>query len=224
VTQANKTDITFVIDRSLSMRRIAEAMNAGFEDLIAKQRLEPGECFVTLAQFDDEYEVVFTARPINEVGRYRLEPRGNTALLDALGRSIQATGQRLAAMPEGARPAHVLFVVITDGEENASREFPKEVGRKAIFEMISHQQEKYSWEFLFLGANQDAIATAASLGISVNNAVTYKADRLGTKGLTSGLSDGISRLRSGRATRGAVYNQHDYNAAVKAVDSTKHSS
>jgi len=218
VTQPNKTDITFVIDRSGSMSTIAEAMNSGFDELIDKQKKEPGECRVTLSEFSDGCTTAYTARPITEVGRYRLDPRGNTALLDALAHNIRATGERLAAMPEAERPEHVLFVIITDGQENASREFAGPAGRKAIHQMITHQREKYSWEFIFLGANQDAIATATDLGISAGNAVTYRADRLGTKGLTSGLSAGISNVRSGRVrSRSAIYGQADYDAVVQAV-------
>ena len=211
-TMNKKTDITFVIDKSGSMKRIAEAMNSGFDELIDKQQKEPGECCVTLAEFSDSCTILYTARALAEVNHYRLDPGGNTALLDALAQNIQATGKRLAAMPNDERPEHVLFVIITDGQENASREFVGEPGRRAVHEMITHQREKYAWEFLFLGANQDAIAAAAQLGISVHNAVTYTADKLGTHSLNSGLSAGISRLRSGNATRGAVYGQQDYNA------------
>jgi hypothetical protein len=213
MTKSNSTDITFVIDRSGSMRSIAEAMNSGFEEVINKQKLEPGECRVSVAQFDDKYESVFTARPITEVTTYRLEPRGSTALLDAIGRTVAATGQRLAALPEGSRPGQVLFVIITDGLENASVEY----SRKAVFDMITHQRQKYGWEFIFLGANQDAIAVAGGLGISAGNAVTYTADKLGTSSLNSGLSAGISSMRSGRARSGQIYGQQDYNVARAAA-------
>jgi hypothetical protein len=120
-------------------------------------------------QFDTEYEFVHRAKPIEGVPEYVLTPRGGTALLDAVGRAINETGERLAAMPEAHRPGLVVFVVMTDGEENSSREFSK----SQIKEKISHQQDKYGWQFVFLGANQDAFAEAGSMGMQAQAAANF---------------------------------------------------
>ena len=119
MTKPNKTDITFVIDRSGSMSAIAEAMNSGFEEIINKQKLEPGECCVSVAQFDDQYELLYLRKPLSEVPEYTLVARGNTALLDAVGRTLQQLGQAYSAMREEDRPSRVVVVVITDEHYSA---------------------------------------------------------------------------------------------------------
>lgn len=155
------TDITLVVDRSGSMGSIRNDAEGGINEFIRQQAVEPGEALLTLLQFDTEYELVHSGVPVAEVPRYRLEPRGMTALLDAVGRAINETGQRLAAMSEAERPGLVIFVIVTDGAENSSQEF----SRADIRQMIEHQQSKYSWQFTFLAANQDAFAAGGSLGI-----------------------------------------------------------
>jgi hypothetical protein len=211
MTKPNSTEIIFVVDRSASMASIAEAMKSGFEEFISKQKGVDGECRVTLTRFDDHYDVVYTGRPLTEVASLELEPRGMTALLDAVGRTINDTGSRLARMKESDRPSQVLFVIITDGQENASREF----NRERVFRMITHQREKYNWEFIFLGANQDSIASARDLGIHVSNAVCFNADVGGTKGLMRGLSANVANYRSsGKGTMENLYNQASYNASL----------
>lgn len=176
MTKPNSTEVVFIVDRSGSMRSIAEAMSSGFDEFVHKQKTLPGECKVTAVQFDTEYEVLYTAVPLDQVPPYKLEPRGGTALHDAIGQTILAVGSRLGAMPEHERPSKVLFVIITDGGENASKEFTRE----RVFSMITHQREKYSWEFIYLGANQDAIAVGTSLGVQPANARTYEATQEGT--------------------------------------------
>lgn len=208
--KANSTLITIVLDRSGSMRAIRKDMEGGFDAFIADQRRVPGACSVTLAQFDDTYDVVYTDRPLDSVPPLSIEPRGMTALLDAVGRTIDATGARLAAMPEADRPEKVLVMVITDGCENASQEYTRE----RIKEMITHQSEKYSWEFLFLGANQDSITVAGSIGISSGNAVTFDANSVGTSGLMRGVSKALCNYRTNGSPRGAIYGQADYQASV----------
>lgn len=211
MTKPNSTEIIFVVDRSGSMTSIAADMRGGFDTFIAKQKETPGDCKVTLTQFDDHYDVVYSARPLNEVAALALEPRGSTALLDAVARTINETGGRLKKLRESERPSQVLFVIITDGQENASREFTKE----RVFKMISHQREKYNWEFVFLGANQDSITTAQDMGISVSNAVTFNADKGGTEGLMRGLSANVSRYRnSGQGAMENLYDQASYNASL----------
>lgn len=165
----NSSEIIVVVDRSGSMAAIAHDMMGGFDTFIAEQKKLPGECKVTLAQFDDNYELVYSGKPLAQVPKLKLEPRGTTALLDAIGKTINSTGQRLAAMAEGDRPSRILFVIITDGHENASKEF----NRDQVNQLITQQREKYSWEFVFLGASQDAIDVAHSYGIPMANAVYY---------------------------------------------------
>jgi len=224
MTKPNSTEIIFVVDRSGSMSSIAKAMSDGFDEFINKQKQEPGECKVTATQFDDKYDVLYTAKPLNEVTAYTLEPRGMTALLDAIGKTIIDTGSRLAKMTESQRPSQVLFVIITDGGENSSQEFKGEEGRKRVFDMITHQREKYQWEFVFLGANQDAIAVGTSLGISATNSVTYDANAVGSKGLMRGLSANVARYRSsGQGRMDNLYDQASYNAAVKDEDDDQNS-
>jgi len=215
MTKPNTTEIVFVVDRSGSMSTIADDMKGGFDSFIAKQKELPGECKVTLVQFDDEPETVYTALSLNEVPALDLVPRGMTALLDAVGKAIQETGMRLAAMPEHERPSQVLFVIITDGRENQSKEY----GRNRVYDMITHQREKYSWEFVFLGANQDAFAEGTSMGISPTNSVTTKASSVGTKALFHGLSANVATYRSSGLGRSeGLYDQSSYNSSMHSVD------
>lgn len=160
--KADFIDLTLIVDRSGSMNSIREDAEGGVNTFIEQQRGEPGEATLTLVQFDTEYEFVHNGVPISEVPEYKLVPRGATALLDAVGRAINETGARLAAMDEAVRPGLVLFVVMTDGLENSSREFTK----TQVKEMIEHQESKYSWHFMFLGADQDAFAEGAAMGLS----------------------------------------------------------
>ncbi len=158
----NATDITVVIDRSGSMDSCRADAEGGFNAFVAAQAALPGKALLTLVQFDTEYEFVHRGVPIKDVPPYSLVPRGGTALYDAVGRAILETGARLAAMPEAQRPGLVLFAIITDGEENSSRE----ISGARLKEMIEHQTAQYAWQFSYLGANQDAIMAAAKMGIA----------------------------------------------------------
>lgn len=164
------TDITILLDRSGSMNSIKNDTVGGFNNFIEDQKLVKGRADVTLVQFDDKYEVDYTAKNVKDVPKLNFKPRGNTALLDALGRSIAETGERLCKLNKNSRPNKVVFVVITDGEENASKEYKK----SQISEMVKHQQNKYSWDFIFLGANIDSIKDGRSLGFIPNFSVDYK--------------------------------------------------
>lgn len=167
--QNDLTDVTLIVDRSGSMTKCRQEAETGVNRFIEEQKKQPGECLFSLVQFDSEYEFVHNGIPIMDVPPYKLIPRDMTALLDAVGRAINSVGCRLAAMPEEQRPSLVAFVIVTDGEENASHEFTK----SQIKEMIERQQNVYSWKFTFLGANQDAFAEAGALGISANDAASY---------------------------------------------------
>ena len=156
------TDITMVIDRSGSMQSIRTDAEGGINSFIEQQKQEPGETLLTLVQFDTDYEFVHSGVPVQQIPVFTLVPRGSTALLDAVGRAINETGARLAAMEEAQRPGLVVFVIVTDGAENSSREFT----RDQIRTMVEHQQSTYKWQFTFLAANQDAFAAGGSMGIA----------------------------------------------------------
>lgn len=180
------------------MEHLRHAAIQAFNDFLDEQQKVPGQARLTLVQFDDQYEVWVRAIPIAEVTPLTMEtfqPRGSTALLDALGQTIDETGERLAALPEDQRPGKVIIAVMTDGLENASHRF----SQRDVARRIAHQRDVYSWEFLFLGANQDAIATAAQLNIHKNNAVTYGAEPVACSAVTSALSRKVSAIRSAQA-------------------------
>jgi hypothetical protein len=169
MTNPDLTHIEFVLDRSGSMQSIKADIEGGFDAFIADQRTHPGQCTVSLAQFDNEYENVFTAVDVHDVASLDLVPRGSTAMLDAIGRSIGALGARLAALPEAGRPGTVIFAIMTDGMENSSREFTY----PAIKELITRQEHTYNWQFLYMGADQDAIEVGASIGVRADRSLTY---------------------------------------------------
>ena len=170
----NTTEIVFILDRSGSMSSIAESAVAGFNELLARQQEEHLQTpvFMSLVLFNEGYEVPFCSIPAPEaipLDMQTYRPDGNTALLDAIGRTIDETGARLAAMAEADRPGKVVVAIMTDGLENASVTFTW----TDINEKIRHQTEVYKWEFLFLGANQDAIATAAKISIAAGDSSTF---------------------------------------------------
>jgi hypothetical protein len=209
------SDITIVLDRSGSMSSVAADTIGGFNRFVADQKAAPGEARLTLVQFDNIYEPVHRGVPIREVPDLTGEtfvPRGGTALLDAIGRAIGETGSRLGAMAESDRPGKVFFVVLTDGEENSSREFT----RDRINEMIARQRDVYSWQFVFLGANQDAISAAASIGIPTANSMTYAHNAVGTADAFAALSWGthVNRAAPGGVAV-AFFNADDRAAQEK---------
>jgi hypothetical protein len=211
------TEVIVVLDRSGSMASIAKDMCGGFDTFIAEQRQQPGELRVSLHQFDDVHETVYENRNVQEVGPLVLEPRSMTALLDAVGRAITSTGQRFAAMPEHERPHKVIFMIITDGHENASREYT----RDRIRGMIQHQESKYGWTFVFLGANQNAFGEAQAMGVQAGNTMNFAANAVGTQEAYKSFSGKISSVRSRSAgheqlTSGQFYNQTDYDAQTNA--------
>ncbi len=171
---ANLIDITLVVDRSGSMQSIRDDAEGGVNAFITDQAKQPGDARLTLVQFDDEYEFLHKGTSISQVPNFTLVPRGSTALLDAVGRAINETGERLAKTNESDRPGLVIFVIITDGQENSSKEFSKD----QIKTMVQHQQKTYGWHFTFLGADQDAFAEAGALGIDANGAASFAKDKV----------------------------------------------
>lgn len=196
------TDITLVLDRSGSMSSVRDATIESFNGFLESQKAGAGVATFNLIQFDDQYELHYAVRPIAEtppLDRKTYKPRGSTALLDAIGRTIEETGQRYAGMAEQDRPCVVVFVTLTDGFENSSTRFT--VAR--INEMIAHQRDVYGWQFVFLAANQDAIATAAGMGIGAGQALTFAASTNGVRGTFDAMSSKMHKLRSARAAGSA---------------------
>lgn len=195
MTDPNKTHIAIVLDRSGSMQTIEAATIGGFNEFINVQRQAPGEATVTLVRFDDRYEIDYNFMDLREVPPLRtLQTRGMTALYDAIGRTINEVGQQLARMPEHERPGRVVFVIITDGQENKSTRF----NRQQIAEMTRRQTEQYNWQFVYLGANQDAIETATSLGMNGNLAATFKGTSRSMQAAFSATAQNISSYREER--------------------------
>jgi uncharacterized protein YegL len=204
------TDITMVLDRSGSMGHIRTDTIGGINSFIEAQQKGPGEATLTLVQFDDQYQVDYLRTPIKEVQPLTEEtyiPRGNTALLDAIGKTIVTLGEQYKKMPESRRPERVIMVIQTDGEENASREYNK----TTIKEMITLQQSTYKWDFIFLGANQDAFANARAMGIPAANAMSAAYDAMGTQSAYRSASNIILQSRVGGQSVGG-FSQSDYDA------------
>jgi len=190
----NFTDINIILDRSGSMDKIKDDTIGGYNQFITDQKSNP-DANLTLIQFDHEYMPVYTNTPITEVPKLTKEtfiPRGRTALFDALGKSIKDAGKRLADLPEQDRPNKVLFVIITDGEENDSKEFTSE----QILNKIKHQTEVYNWDFVYIGANQDAFANSSNIGIAKGNTLSYVGDSRGTQNVYTKLSDHMTTYRT----------------------------
>lgn len=191
------TELIFILDRSGSMAGLERDTIGGYNAMIEKQKQEQGsgDAVVTTVLFDNRYELLHDRialkgiRPITEREYY---VRGTTALLDAIGRSIQKLINVHRHTAPEARADKVLFVITTDGMENASQEY----SYKKIHDMIRHQKERYGWEFLFLGANIDAIETAAKFGIDADRAANYHADEAGTKLNFRSVSDAVSAVRA----------------------------
>jgi len=217
------TEIAFILDRSGSMASMTNAAISGFNEFLKAQQAtvddhgQPIPATFTLILFDHEYLPAYNRQDIQTVRPLTLEtyvPRGSTALLDAIGRTIDHIGAELAATPEADRPAKVVIAILTDGEENASRQFSME----AINQRITHQTEKYQWEFMFLGANQDAIATAARMGIHSHHAATFAADADDLKAGTDVFAKRISTSR--KAAMMCRLNEEEAATLKESVEET----
>lgn len=191
----NLTEIVFILDRSGSMGSLTEDTIGGFNTFIENQKKEEGEAILTTILFDDKYEVLHNGvnlKDVKPLTNKEYYARGMTALLDAIGKTINTVGERLSKTKEEDKPSKIIFVITTDGEENSSREFTQ----LKIKEMIEHQTNKYNWQFMFLGANIDAVGTAQSFGISGQFAANYTASSVGTDALYNTLSKSVSICRS----------------------------
>ena len=189
------TETIFILDRSGSMGHLTEDTIGGYNAMLEQQKNDPGEAKITTVLFNDNYYMLHNCVDVNEVSpmtNLDYTAYGMTALLDAVGMTIDLVGKRLAITPEDERPEKVIFVITTDGEENSSREYTK----SKVKEMIEHQQDVYNWTFMFLGANIDAVGEAQSLGINTRFARGYTASSRGTESLYSAVADTISYSKS----------------------------
>ncbi len=199
-TEGNWTDLVVILDRSASMESIRADVKQGFDRLIAEQKEMEGHCGVTLVQFDTDpdegpepvIETVFTGVPVAEVRPLEFHPRGWTPLLDAVGSTIFKLTDKIASMDEKFAPDKVIVVIVTDGHENASKEYKLNVVKKMI-EMYTTPK----MQFVYLGANVDAFAEAGSMGIPVAMAANYSASPAGVRNMFVAASASMGRYRSG---------------------------
>ena len=190
----NMTELVFILDRSGSMAGLESDTIGGFNAMLEKQRNEPGDAVVTTVLFDDQYELLhdrIDIRGVSPITQKEYYVRGSTALLDAIGKTISKIAGVQMNTSNEYRADKVLFVITTDGMENASREYSYDM----VKNLVERQKNEYGWEFIFLGANIDAVAAAASFGISADRAANFICDSKGTKLNYKVVSDTISRFR-----------------------------
>lgn len=193
MTDQSYTHLALLVDRSGSMATIASDMNGGITQLLADQAKLPGTIRVDITTFDDKIEHPYQDVTPEQVTGPVLVPRGMTALNDALGQTIVTLGERFAALVEDDRPGTVIFVVVTDGAENASHEYTDQQVRALVLE----QQERWNWQFIFLAANIDAFATGTHYGFSQAQTMQYAPTAHGAAQSFAAASAGVTRTRSG---------------------------
>lgn len=216
------THVSLVLDRSGSMNAIKTDTIGGFNRLLKDQQNAPGQCSFTLVQFDGQgIDTLYDAKPIRDVvplNDHTYMPRASTPLYDAVGQTIIRTGDFLAKMPANLRPAKVVFVIITDGEENASREYTL----AKIKEMVQHQTDAYKWQFVFLGANFDAYAVGGAMGMSASNSMNVAANAVGTQSMYASTSSNLRSFRSGAKSDMSYDAMQKAEQTAAGADNTGH--
>lgn len=207
MTKENFTSINVIIDKSGSMSHLATDTIGGFNSFLKDQKAVPGEAVVTLCTFstgtpDMVYNFVKITDTIGLTEK-TYHPSGGTALLDAIGATMNLVGTKLASLSEEERPSKVIFLIITDGHENSSHEFSKD----QIKSMVEHQKSVYNWEFVFMGANIDAIDEGTNLGVSTFNSLNYDASSAGTHELYQQVSNSMTSYRGGHSQQVDFFNQ-----------------
>ena len=196
------TEVVFLLDRSGSMAGLEADTIGGFNGMIQKQRKEEGEVYISAVLFDDRSEVLYDRVPVSKIepmNEKQYYVRGCTALLDALGSAIHHIANVHKYAREEDRPEKTLFIITTDGQENSSRNY----SYKEVKKLVEKQKKKYGWEFLFLGANIDAVAEAGRFGISADRAIDYECDEDGIEVSFEGISDVISGFRKSKSGKEA---------------------
>ncbi len=191
------TELVFILDKSGSMAGLESDTIGGFNSMLKKQKALPGECRITTVLFDNRYELLhdrIDIQAVSSITEREYQVGGSTALLDAIGRTIQKLIDVQRNTAEAYRAENVMFVIITDGEENASREYSSQ----KVKAMIEHEKERFGWEFVFLGANIDAVETAGRFGISADRAVDYVPDGAGTELNFRMMSEAVATFRKMR--------------------------
>lgn len=188
------TELVFILDRSGSMSGLETDTIGGYNAMLTKQQAVVGECHITTVLFDNHYVLLhdrINIKAVSPITEKEYQVGGSTALLDAIGRTIHKIGSAQKHTAEDYRAEKVMVVIITDGEENASREYSAD----RIKQMIEHQKARYGWEFIFLGANIDAVETAGRFGISADRAQNYHADSEGVEVNFRVMSEAVAIFR-----------------------------
>lgn len=181
--------LIFIVDRSGSMSSIASDMEEGIGSTIEKQKTEyDGETIVTVVLFDDAYEIQHNQIPIGEIGKISINPRGWTALLDAVGKTVTTIEQNFNALSEDDRPEKVLFVIVTDGHENHSKEYT----RPQICEKIETAKKEHEWGVTFIGANQDALEEGSRIGVDATSTLNYAATSEGVRKMSRSMTNYVT--------------------------------
>lgn len=203
--EVNFTDIIFIIDRSGSMMGIESDMQGGINSFIRNQEESTDEnrCNVSLYEFDTVYNVVYENVPVQDVREYTLVPRGGTALLDAVGKTINSRKSYYNSLPIKRKPNKVIFVIVTDGHENASNEF----NREKVNQLVKEQKEKENWEFVFIGSGLEDFSDSHAMGMKMSNNKTFAKSSVGTQALWGACGQSVGTYRSMSAA--------DYSAQVQ---------
>lgn len=196
--KSNFTRIVVLLDRSGSMQSVHEATVTGLNEFINSQKGTPGDATIKIVQFDENmghftYDVIVDGnlKDVTGIGKEQFQPRGMTPLHDAMGRTINELGDELRRLPESERPDRVLVCIVTDGEENASREFDA----AKVKELVEHQTSKYNWTFTYVGANHNAVLVGNTIGIDALRCMTFTADAGHTKAAFRSMGAYASRVR-----------------------------
>lgn len=205
------TDIILLIDRSGSMASIKDDMEGGLKVFIEEQKKLDSKCLLTYYKFDERFEPEFEGSDIQSIESINIAPRGMTALYDAIGKSVNLTIERLEKLKKTQKPKHVIFVIITDGQENCSKEF----SNAHVKLLIEKQTKDSSWNFVYLGANQDAFGNGQSMGIQGASAMTYTTSSAGIKNMLNSTTRNIYSMRADVTCDTFAFSDKDREDSVK---------
>jgi len=210
-------ELVFIVDRSGSMSSIASDMEGTIESVMKEQKgVNEENLRVTFVRFDSEYEEVFSNTPVKDVEDIKINPRGMTALLDAMGKTVNTFKTRFLETEEKDRPEKVLFIIITDGQENASVEYK----RSQVFDLIETMKKDYNWGFTFIGANQDAISEGSGVGIRAGDSLNFMSTSKGVRRMSDEVTCyATSYLRTGAASFNNMDSISNDGTTIKADDS-----